>query len=315
MKLLAFDGVFSLNTRSYGTPVLRPGKIMRLLGTTLLLSAPIFLSSLVEWGLFAGFVIALFNILSNYPQFAFGITVLLLPCVTSFLAISLIRTGLLMRGRTNAPNLDRMFRNAFLFLGNVWLTVLIIAALFLIFAAILYLTGDVERSDLRELIFHPVRAFETGVAQSMISGTTFVSFAIFALIALYIACCIMMPLAAAAADVAYKQASFDMFWGYGVARNLLFRYTLVISAIGFPIIYYLLSPLIDAFLADHKAIIATLLGDKRNHNLGQVASENLWEIAMAGMVFSVMFSIWAAITTTVFIRYRDYVESQEKFIE
>ena len=289
---------------------------MRLLGTTLRLTAPIFFSALIEWGLFAVFVIALFSLMPENPHIAFFITLLLLPCVTSFLAISLIRTGLLVKDKTTAPNVERMIRNAFLFLGNVWITVFIVFTVFLIISTLLYLGGDVSRADLQTLLFHPVRAFEKGIAQSMITSTTIVSFVFFLIIALYIFCCTMMPLAAAAADVAYNaRASFDMFWGYGVARNMLFRYCLIVSALGFPILYVLLKPLFLAFISDHKAIIATLLGDKRNHIMGQAAAENLLNIGMAGLVFILMFSIWAAITTAVFIEYREYVDSLEKYIE
>ena len=283
--------------------------------STLQLTIPIFLSALVEWGLFAGLVVGLFLYLSNYPHIAFGITVLLLPSAASFLAISLIRTGLLVRDRTKAPNVDRMIRNSFLFLGNVWITVVVIVALFLAIATILYLNGEVAREDLQLLYYEPIRAFETGVAQSMINSTTITSFAIFSLMALYIFCCTMMPLAAAAADVAYKLTSFDLFWGFGVARNLLFRYCLILSALGLPVIFSLLRPIFDAFIADHEAIIATLLGDKRNHILGEVAMDHLLHIGLAGLVFVFVFSIWAAITTTVFIEYRDYTDSLEKFIE
>jgi hypothetical protein len=289
---------------------------MRLVAVTLRLAVPIFLSAVVEWGLFALIIVFLFAAMPQYPHISFALTLLLLPCVTAFLAISLIRTGLLVLDKTSAPNVDRMIRNSFLFLGNVWITVLIVATLFLIFSTILYLAGDVERTDLRLLLFHPVRAFESGVAQAMITSTTITCFVIYLIMSLYIFCCTMMPLAAAAADVAYKkQTSFDMFWGYGVARNLLFRYSLVILVIGLPIIYQLLSPLIEAFLSDHKAIIATILGDKRNHIMGDAARENLLNIILAGLVFTGMFSIWAAITTTVFVEYREYTDSLEKYIE
>jgi hypothetical protein len=289
---------------------------MRLLASTLRLAAPIFLSALIEWGLFAGLVVGLFLIMPDYPGLAFGITVLLLPCATSFLAISLIRTGLLVRDRTKAPNFDRMVRNSFLFLGNVWITLATVFSLFLAITTILYFNGDVSREDLQLVFRQPVRAFETGVAQSMITPTTTTSFALFLLLALYVFCCTMMPLAAAAADVAYKRTSFDMFWGFGVARNLLFRYCLVLSALGLPIIFTLLKPIYDAFIADHKAIIAILLGDNRYTTImGEVAAANGINIALAGMVFALLFSIWAAVTTSVFIEYRDYTDSLEKIIE
>lgn len=251
----------------------------------------------------------------KYPNVAFGATVLLLPSLTSFLAISLIRTGLLVRDKTKAPNVDRMIRNSFLFLGNVWITVATVFSLFLAIATILYFNGDVSRDDL-QLVFHqPVRAFETGVAQSMITSTTITSFAIFALMALYIFCCTMMPLAAAAADVAYNRTSFDMFWGFGVARNLLFRYCLILSVLGLPVIFRLLEPIYDAFIADHQAVIGIILGEKRTTILGEVAMANIVNIGLAGLVFTLLFSIWAAITTTVFIEYRDYTDRLEKFIE
>lgn len=288
---------------------------MRLLASTLRLTVPIFLSALIEWGLIAGFIIGLFMVMPDYPNIAFGVTVLLLPCVTSFLAISLIRTGLLVRDKTKAPNLDRMIRNSFLFLGNVWITVAIVFSLFMAITTILYFSGDVSRENL-QLVFHrPVHALETGVAQSMITSTTITSFAIFLLMSLYIFCCTMMPLAAAAADVAYTRTSFDMFWGFGVARNLLFRYCLIISVLGLPVIFTLLEPIYDAFVADHKAIIGILMGEKRTTILGAVAAANIVNIALAGAVFTLMFSIWAAITTTVFIEYRDYTDKLEKFIE
>lgn len=288
---------------------------MRLLASTLRLTVPIFLSALIEWGLVAGLIVGLFLLMPNYPNIAFGATVVLLPSVTSFLAISLIRTGLLVRDKTKAPNLDRMIRNSFLFLGNVWITVATVFSLFLAIATILYFNGDISREDL-QLVFHqPVRAFETGVAQAMITSTTITSFAIFALMALYIFCCTMMPLAAAAADVAYNRTSFDLFWGFGVARNLLFRYCLVLSVIGLPVIFRLLEPVYDAFIADHKAVIGIILGDKRTTILGEVAMANIVNIGLAGIVFILLFSIWAAITTTVFIEYRDYTDKLEKFIE
>ncbi len=288
---------------------------MRLLASTLRLTVPIFLSALIEWGLIAAALIGLFLVMPEYPNVAFGLTVLLLPCVTSFMAISLIRTGLLVRDKTKAPNVDRMIRNSFLFLGNVWITVATVFALFMAITTILYFTGDVAREDLQLVFNHPIRAFESGVAQSMITSTTIVSFTIFLLISLYIFCCTMMPLAAAAADVAYKLTSFDMFWGYGVARNLLFRYCLILSVLGLPVIFLLLEPLYDAFVTDHKAIIGIILGDKRTTILGDVAAANIGNIAIAGVVFTLMFSIWAAITTTVFIEYREYIDSQEKIIE
>jgi hypothetical protein len=288
---------------------------MRLLASTLRLTVPIFLSALIEWGLVAGLIIGLFLIMPDYPNIAFGVTVLLLPSLTSFLAISLIRTGLLVRDKTNAPNVDRMIRNSFLFLGNVWITVATVFSLFLAVTTILYFNGDVTRADLQLVFNHPVRAFETGVAQSMVTSTTITSFVIFMLMSLYIFCCTMMPLAAAAADVAYKLTSFDLFWGFGVARNLLFRYCLVLSVLGLPIIFYLLEPIYDAVIADHKAIIGIISGDKRTTILGEVAAANIVSIGLAGVVFILLFSIWAAITTTVFIEYRDYVDRQEKFIE
>ncbi len=288
---------------------------MRLLASTLRLTVPIFLSALIEWGLVAGLIVGLFLVMPKYPNVAFGATVLLLPSLTSFLAISLIRTGLLVRDKTKAPNVDRMIRNSFLFLGNVWITVATIFSLFLAIATILYFNGDVSRDDL-QLVFHqPVRAFETGVAQSMITSTTITSFAIFALMALYIFCCTMMPLAAAAADVAYNRTSFDMFWGFGVARNLLFRYCLILSVLGLPVIFRLLEPIYDAFIADHQAVIGIILGEKRTTILGEVAMANIVNIGLAGLVFTLLFSIWAAITTTVFIEYRDYTDRLEKFIE
>lgn len=288
---------------------------MRLLASTLSLTVPIFLSALVEWGLIAGLIVGLFLVMPDYPNIAFGVTVLVLPCVTSFLAISLIRTGLLVRDRTKAPNLDRMIRNSFLFLGNVWITVATVFALFMTITTILYFNGDVAREDLQLVFNQPIRAFETGVAQSMITSTTITSFTIFALMALYIFCCTMMPLAAAAADVAYKRTSFDMFWGFGVARNLLFRYCLIISVLGLPVIFSLLEPIYDAFITDHKAVIGIILGDKRNTILGAVAAAHIINIVLAGLVFTLMFSVWAAITTTVFIEYRDYTDKLEKFIE
>ncbi len=288
---------------------------MRLLASTLRLTVPIFLSALIEWGLVAGLIVGLFLVMPKYPNVAFGATVLLLPSLTSFLAISLIRTGLLVRDKTKAPNVDRMIRNSFLFLGNVWITVATVFSLFLAIATILYFNGDVSRDDL-QLVFHqPVRAFETGVAQSMITSTTITSFAIFALMALYIFCCTMMPLAAAAADVAYNRTSFDMFWGFGVARNLLFRYCLILSVLGLPVIFRLLEPIYDAFIADHQAVIGIILGEKRTTILGEVAMANIVNIGLAGLVFTLLFSIWAAITTTVFIEYRDYTDRLEKFIE
>lgn len=288
---------------------------MRLLASTLRLTVPIFLSALIEWGLIAGLIVGLFLVMPDYPNISFGITVLLLPCITSFLAISLIRTGLLVRDKTKAPNLDRMIRNSFLFLGNVWITVAVVFSLFMAITTMLYFSGDVVREDL-QLVFHkPVQAFETGVAQSMITSTTITSFAIFMLMALYIFCCTMMPLAAAAADVAYTRTSFDMFWGFGVARNLLFRYCLIISVLGLPVIFTLLEPIYDAFITDHKAVIGILMGEKRTTILGAVAVANIANIALAGLVFTLMFSIWAAITTTVFIEYRDYTDKLEKFIE
>ena len=288
---------------------------MRLLASTLRLTVPIFLSALIEWGLVAGLIVGLFLVMPKYPNVAFGATVLLLPSLTSFLAISLIRTGLLVRDKTKAPNVDRMIRNSFLFLGNVWITVATIFSLFLAIATILYFNGDVSRDDL-QLVFHqPVRAFETGVAQSMITSTTITSFAIFALMALYIFCCTMMPLAAAAADVAYNRTSFDMFWGFGVARNLLFRYCLILSVLGLPVIFRLLEPIYDAFISDHQAVIGIILGEKRTTILGEVAMANIVNIGLAGLVFTLLFSIWAAITTTVFIEYRDYTDRLEKFIE
>lgn len=288
---------------------------MRLLASTLRLTVPIFLSALIEWGLVAGLIVGLFLVMPKYPNVAFGATVLLLPSLTSFLAISLIRTGLLVRDKTKAPNVDRMIRNSFLFLGNVWITVATVFSLFLAIATILYFNGDVSRDDL-QLVFHqPVRAFETGVAQSMITSTTITSFAIFALMALYIFCCTMMPLAAAAADVAYNRTSFDMFWGFGVARNLLFRYCLILSVLGLPVIFRLLEPIYDAFISDHQAVIGIILGEKRTTILGEVAMANIVNIGLAGLVFTLLFSIWAAITTTVFIEYRDYTDRLEKFIE
>lgn len=288
---------------------------MRLLASTLSLTVPIFLSALIEWGLVAGLIVGLFLFMPDYPNIAFGATVLLLPSVTSFLAISLIRTGLLVRDKTNAPNVDRMIRNSFMFLGNVWITVATVFSLFLAITTILYFNGDVERADLQLVFHHPIRAFETGVAQAMVTSTTITSFVTFLLMALYIFCCTMMPLAAAAADVAYKLTSFDMFWGFGVARNLLFRYCLILSVAGLPIIYVLLTPVIDAIIADHKAIIGIIMGDKRTTILGDVAMANIVNIGLAGIVFILMFSIWAAITTTVFIEYRDYTDKLEKFIE
>lgn len=288
---------------------------MRLLASTLRLTAPIFLSALIEWGLVAGLIVGLFFIMPDYPNVAFGITVLLLPSVTSFMGISLIRTGLLVRDKTEAPDFNRMTRNAFLFLGNVWITILAVCAVFMAITSLLYFNGDVAREDLQLLVHNPVRAFETGVAQAMITSTTVTCFVIFLLLALYIFCCTMMPLAAAAADAAYKRTSFDLFWGFGVARNVLFRYCVVIAIVGLPIIFLLLEPIYDAFIADHKAVIGILLGDKRDTVLGAVAAAHLVNIALAGFVFTVMFSIWAAVTTTVFIEYRDFTDSLEKIIE
>ena len=281
---------------------------MRLLASTLSLTVLIFLSALFEWGLVAGLIVGLFLFMPDYPNIAFGATVLLLPSVTSFLAISLIRTGLLVRDKTNAPNVDRMIRNSFMFLGNVWITVATVFSLLLAITMILYFNGDVERADLQLVFHHPIRAFETGVAQAMVTSTTITSFVTFLLMALYIFCCTMMPLAAAAADVAYKLTSFDMFGGFGVARNLLFRYCLTLSVAGLPIVYVLLAPVIDA-------IIGIIMGDKRTTILGYVAMANIVNMGLAGIVFILMFSIWAAITTTVFIEYRDYTDKLEKFIE
>ena len=106
-----------------------------------------------------------------------------------------------------------------------------------------------------------------------------------------------------------------MFWGFGVARNLLFRYCLILSVLGLPVIFRLLEPIYDAFISDHQAVIGIILGEKRTTILGEVAMANIVNIGLAGLVFTLLFSIWAAITTTVFIEYRDYTDRLEKFIE
>ncbi len=288
---------------------------MRLITMTLRLAIPIFLSALVEWGLIALVVVALFFILPGHPHISFALVVIVMPFATAFLAISLVRTGLLIQDKTTAPNIERMIRNSFLFLSNVGLTLAVITSLFLVISTLLYFGGHLERENLQLLVFQPIRAFETGVAQSMISPTTIVSFVIFLIISLYIFCCNMMPLAAAAADVADNRASFDRFWGFGVARNLFFRFALIILAVGLPVIYLLLQPIIDAFILDHKAIVALLLGDKRNTVIAATLSANLVNIGLAGIVFTLMFSIMAAIITAAFVDYREYVDRLDKYIE
>jgi hypothetical protein len=288
---------------------------MRLLPMAIRLTIPIFLSALVEWGLIALAIVGLFMALPGSPHISFGLVILALPFISAFLAISLVRTGLLVLDKTSAPDVEKMIKNSILFLRNVGITLSVLFSLFLMISALLYFSDQLTREDLRLVVFNPIRALETGVAQSMVSPATTISFLLYLVMCLYIFCCNMMPLAAAAADVADPRSKVDRFWGFGVGRNMFFRYAIVILATGLPAMFILLQPVLEAFLADYKAIVATLLGDKRNTVVQETLTANLGGIIGAGVVFVLMFSVMAAVITVAFAEYRAYVDSQDKFIE